>query len=156
MGLSPRQRKRLKMINFYPAFWASGISVKISDDIKTVDAYLKLSWYNRNIVGTMFGGSLYAMCDPFFMLLLMENLGNGYIVWDKSATVVFKKPGRGTVRAHFFISEEKYRELREETGAKGKINPVFYVDVTDEDGEVVATVEKVMHIRKKSYNENGE
>ncbi len=138
-----------RMFNFYPPFFGAGIKVKIAPDIKSVDVSLTLRFWNRNYVNTHYGGSLYSMCDPFFMFLLMENLGRGYIVWDKSATIHFKKPGKGKVRAHFHISEEVYARIRKQAEKKQKLHPVFSVDIIDESNQVVATVEKVMHIRKK-------
>ena len=144
--------KRLffKIFSFYPPFFGAGIKVKISKDVKTVDVSMKLTFWNRNYVGTHFGGSLYAMCDPFFFFLLMENLGRDYIVWDKGATILFKQPGKGRVHAHFFIPEEKYDEIRKLAESGSSINPEFKVDVLDDDNNVIAAVEKILYIKKKS------
>ena len=90
------------------------------------------------------------MCDPFFMLILLEHLGRDYIVWDKAASIQFLKPGRGTVTATFHISPEQIAELRAQADREGKIEPLFNVDVIDEQGEVVAKVEKRLYIRKKT------
>lgn len=138
-----------KLFSLYPPFLGAGIRVKISKDVKRVDVTMKLTFLNRNYVGTHFGGSLYAMCDPFFFFLLMENLGMGYIVWDKGASIKFKKPGKGRVAAHFFIPEERYEEIKQEAESGSAINPHFSVDVVDERGEVIATVEKILYIKKK-------
>ena len=89
------------------------------------------------------------MCDPFFMLILLEHMGRDYIVWDKAASIQFLKPGRGTVIATFHISPEQIAELRAQADREGKIEPLFNVDVTDEQGEVVAKVEKRLYVRKK-------
>ncbi len=139
-----------RLFNFYPPFFGAGIRVKIAPDIKSVDVSLKLHFWNRNYVNTHYGGSLYSMCDPFFMFLLMENLGSEYIVWDKSATIHFKKPGKGRVRAHFHITEEEYARIRKQAEKQQKLHPAFSVDIVDESSQVVATVEKIIHIRKKS------
>src|SRR5208337_2336835 len=100
------------LFRIYPPFLGAGIKVKLSKDLKCVDVEMGLHWWNRNYVGSHYGGSLYSMCDPFFMLLLLENLGPQYIIWDRKASIQFKKPGREKVKAHFFISEEKYDEIR--------------------------------------------
>ncbi|HPQ52867.1 MAG TPA: DUF4442 domain-containing protein, partial [Spirochaetota bacterium] len=100
-----------------------------------------------------YGGSLYSMCDPFYFFLLMENLGPGYIVWDKSASIVFKKPGRGTVHAHFFIPDERYAEIRNDADREGTVFPEFSVDVVDENNEIVAVVTKQLYIKKKQKNQ---
>jgi acyl-coenzyme A thioesterase PaaI-like protein len=143
--------RRYKWINFYPPLLGAGIRVlhKQSDDY-TIKVQLKLTRLNFNAVGTHFGGSLYAMCDPFFMLILLEHLGRDYIVWDKAASIQFLKPGRGTVIATFHISPEQIAEMRAQADREGKIEPLFNVDVIDEQGEVVAKVEKRLYIRQKS------
>lgn len=111
---------------------------------------LKLTFWNSNYVGTLFGGSLFSMTDPFYMLMLLENLGREYIVWDKSATIRFKKPGRGTVRCEFRLTEERLLEIKSELKEKSKIEPVFYAEIKDEAGDVVAEVEKILYIRRKT------
>jgi len=115
---------------------------------------MKLRWWNRNYVGTHYGGSLYSMADPFFMVMLIENLGKDYIVWDKSATIRFKKPGRGTVSASFRLSEPQIREIKQALNSheKEKIERVFTVEVKDESGSVVAQIEKLLHIRRKDQS----
>jgi len=104
------------LLNLYPPFLGTGICVKkISEDFREILVEMRLGWYNRNYVNTHFGGSIYAMTDPFYMLMLIKNLGDEYIVWDKSATVDFVKPGRGTVFAHFILTEEMIIDIAERT-----------------------------------------
>ncbi len=138
-----------KMFSFYPPFLGAGIKVKISKDVKTVDVSMKLTFWNRNYVKTHFGGSLYAMCDPFFFFLLMENLGREYIVWDKEASIIFKKPGKSRVHARYHITEERYDEIRKLAESGESINPQFVIDVVDDNGNVIATVKKILYIKKK-------
>ena len=129
----------------------AGIRSRTVDE-HTVVVEMKLTAMNRNIIGVHFGGSLYAMCDPWFMLILMRLLGKDYIVWDKAAGIKFKKPGKGTVRARFHIPAERVEQIRTDADALGKIEPVFHVDVLDDTGEVIASVEKLLYVRrKKSY-----
>jgi acyl-coenzyme A thioesterase PaaI-like protein len=141
---------RYKWINLYPPLLGAGIRVlhKPSDEY-TIKVQLKLTRLNLNAVGTHFGGSLYAMCDPWFMLILLQHLGRDCIVWDKAAAIQFVKPGRGTVSATFHVSPEQIADLRAQVEQAGKIEPLFNVDVVDEQGEVVARVEKRLYVRKK-------
>ena len=110
---------------------------------------MKLTWWNRNYVGTHYGGSLYSMCDPFFMLILIEQLGPGYVVWDKSARIEFRRPGRGTVRARFEIPASRVEEIRRAADAGGKVEPIFRTEIVDEAGVAVATVEKLLYVRRR-------
>jgi uncharacterized protein DUF4442 len=137
-------------LNLYPPFLGAGIRVKRLDpDWKAIDVEMNLRFWNSNYVGTHFGGSLYSMTDPFYMLMLIENLGRDYIVWDKSATIRFRKPGRGRVRTEFRLADSQIDEIRDQLKTQEKIEPVFRVEVRDESGALIAEVEKVLHVRKK-------
>jgi len=108
-----------------------------------------LGWYNRNYVGTQFGGSLYSMVDPFFMLMLMENLGRQYIVWDKAADIDFIAPGKGPVFARFTIDDTLLDEIRRQTANGEKYLPQLQVDIHDGAGHLVARVGKTLYVRLK-------
>jgi hypothetical protein len=143
-----------RWINLWPPFLGAGIRVKhIAPDMKSVDVEMKLRWWNANYVGTQFGGSLFAMTDAFYMLMLMANLGGDYIVWDKSASIRYRKPGWGTVRAEFRLSDSQIDDIRERLKTLPKYEPVFSVEITDEAGAVIAEVEKLLHVRKKQSSE---
>jgi len=143
-------RKLRWLFPLYPPYLGAGIRVTdIADDFSRIRVRMKLRWWNRNYVGTHFGGSLYSMCDPFFMLILMEQLGRDYIVWDKAATIRFRRPGRGPVFADFHIPQERIEEIRRTVEDKGVTEPVFTVDVLNEEGKRVADVEKLLYVRRK-------
>jgi acyl-coenzyme A thioesterase PaaI-like protein len=138
------------LINFWPPFFAAGIRVtKIEGDYDAIHVQLKEHFYNRNYVGTHFGGSLFAMTDPFFMLMLIKKLGPGYVVWDQESRIRFKKPGRGTVQATFTITPDTLETIRSSLGASGPIRHPFSVMIRNQQGEVVAEVEKTLYIRRK-------
>lgn len=144
-----------RWINLWPPFLGAGIRVKrIAADMKAIDVEMKLRWWNANYVGTHFGGSLFAMTDAFYMLMLMANLGSDYIVWDKAATIRYKKPGRGTVRAEFRLNDSQIDDIREKLKTLTKYEPVFTVEVRDKSGLVIAEVEKLLHVRRKDSASN--
>jgi hypothetical protein len=137
-------------LNLWPPFLGAGIRVRrLQTDWKAIDVEMKLRFWNANYVGTHFGGSLYSMTDPFYMLMLIENLGRDYIVWDKSATIRFRKPGKGKMRTAFRLTDAQINEIRDKLKTQEKIEPTFLVEVRDESGDLVAQVEKVLHVRKK-------
>lgn len=143
-------RLKLRLMSFYLPFLGAGIRVvRVAPDRRTYEVRMKLTRWNRNYVGTHFGGSLYAMCDPFYMLILIEALGPGYTVWDKAATIRFRRPGRGTVLARFHIPEERVAAIRAEADAAGRAEPRFLAEVRDGEGEVVAEVEKLLSVRRR-------
>jgi acyl-coenzyme A thioesterase PaaI-like protein len=139
-----------RLLNIYAPLRGAGIRLEeVSDDFKRVVVSLDLRWFNVNYVGVHFGGSLYSMTDPFFMLMIMKNLGSNYIVWDKSACIDFIKPGRGKVTATFEINQELIDQLRKQASEGKAILPKFEVTVKDVDGGAVARVTKTLYIKRK-------
>ncbi len=127
-----------------------GIRVRrISEDFREVDVEMVQRFWNTNYVGVHFGGSLCAMTDPFYMLMLIEILGPGYIVWDKAASIRFRRPAKGTVRAEFRLTEAQIDEVRQAAESAPKVDRVFVVQIKDESGEVMAVVERVVQVRRK-------
>ena len=138
------------LMNLWPPFLFAGIRVThLADDWRSAEVEMRLRWYNRNWVGVHFGGSLFAMTDPFYMLLLIHLLGPDYVVWDKAAAIDFVRPGRGRVRARFEIDDDRLAAIRTATTDGSAHRPVLPVEVLDEAGEVVARLERTLHIRLK-------
>ncbi len=139
-----------RLLRFWPPFWMSGIRlVEISDDWRRASVRLRQHWFNRNYVGTHFGGSLFAMTDPFWMIMVMERLGRDYLVWDKAAEIEFVAPGRGDVFANFVLDDAVIDELRAEAAGGAKVLRWFPVDVINSSGEIVARVRKQLYVRLK-------
>jgi len=137
-------------INLWPPFLFTGIHVtQISADYRQIDVELRMRPWNRNYVGTHFGGSLFAMTDPFWMLGLMHTLGRDYYVWDRAGSIEFLKPGRGTVRTHFRIDDALLSDLRTRAASGEKVLHWFSNDVVDTTGEVIARVRKQVYVRLK-------
>ena len=136
--------------NLFPAYRGTGGRIAyIAADFREVRVRLPLSWRTRNYVGTIFGGSLYGAVDPIFMIMLIQLLGREYIVWDKSATIRFRKPGRTTLYATFTIDEAELEAIRSATANGEPVDRVYHVDLADEQGAVHASVEKVIYVRRK-------
>src|SRR5437879_103767 len=133
LGGSTNSRALRRGVNLWPPFLGAGIRVKhIASDMKAIDVEMKLRWWNANYVGTQFGGSLFAMTDAFYMLMLMANLGRDYIVWDKAASIRYKKPGKGTVTANFRLNDAQLDDIRERLRTLPKYEHTSKVEATDE------------------------
>jgi acyl-coenzyme A thioesterase PaaI-like protein len=140
--------------NAFPAYWSTGARVTyIAADFHEARVRLPLSWRTRNVVGTIFGGSLYSAVDPVYMLMLMQLLGRDYLVWDKAAAIRFVKPGRTTLRATFVIDDQELDAIRSGTAGGEPVNRVYHVELVDADGVVHAAVEKTIYIRRKPSDE---
>ncbi len=149
MRFSAKQLR--KGMKWWPPFLGAGIRVEsFSDDFRDAVVELKLGRLNRNAVGTHFGGSLYAMTDPFFAIMLMHNLGGRYLVWDKSGSIEYVAPGRGTVHARFVLTEERIAEIRAQAEGGEKVLPEFQLEVRHKsDDTLVALVRKTLYVRLK-------
>ncbi len=142
-------RLRLVMNIWFP-FLFSGIHItKFSEDFRYVKVELRSRWYNKNYVGTHFGGSLFAMTDPFWMIMILRTIGKQYVVWDKAAEIEFVKPGRGVVSVEFKLEESMLDELRNAAAGNEKVLRWFEMEIKDSEGALVAKIRKLIYVRLK-------
>lgn len=136
--------------NFFPAYRGTGARVTfISEDYREIKVKIPLSWRTKNYVGTIYGGSMYAGIDPIYMLMLIKNLGKNYIVWDKAATIRFKRPGKETLFAGFKLTGEELDEIKEILKTKKAIDRIYNVELKDKNGKVHCIIEKTLYIANK-------
>ncbi len=154
MPESLRTRLERHLFNLMPAYRGTGARIRyIAADWREVRVELPLSWRTRNVVGTIFGGSIYGAVDPVYMLMLMRNLGRGYQVWDKAALIRFRRPGRGTLTARFALEAAEVEAIREALERERSVDRVYEVVLTDASGEVCARVEKTIYVRRVAPGE---
>ncbi len=139
-----------RLMNLWPPFVGAGISVtQIDDDFRYAQVRMKLSWYNRNYMGTQYGGSLYSMTDAFYAIMIIRNLDNKYFVWDKSASIEYIAPARGTVITNYKLDDQMIGTIKSNTEIGQKYLYEIPVEILDHDNKVIAKVYKVIYIRKK-------
>ncbi|MFD4642380.1 DUF4442 domain-containing protein [Lentzea sp. NPDC058436] len=137
-------------MNLWPPFLFAGIRVEeISPDYRYARVRMRLRPWNRNFFGTHFGGSLFAMTDPFWVLLLFNQLKGEHVVWDQAGEIEFVAPGRGTVTAEFRLTDEHVEQVLERTRGSEKVLIWFDTDVVGQDGTVIARVKKQVYARRK-------
>ncbi|EGU48187.1 hypothetical protein VII00023_20772 [Vibrio ichthyoenteri ATCC 700023] len=137
-------------LNVWPPFWGAGIKILfISDDFRQVRVRLKLRWWNKNANRSQYGGSIFSLTDPIYALMLMGILGEQYFVWDKQASIDFVQPGRGDLFADFDLSMGQLDDIYRQTHFGDKSFPEFVIHIKDEQGEVVAKVQRKLYVRKK-------
>jgi acyl-coenzyme A thioesterase PaaI-like protein len=143
-------RTLVRGMHWWPPFLCAGIRLRsLTDDFREAVVELRQRRLNRNLFGTHFGGSLYAMIDPFYAIMLLENLGPEYLVWDRAGAIEYLTPGRGTVTARFELTEARLAEIRAQAAGGEKVLPEFDIDIVDEAGTVVAKVKKTIYVRLK-------
>ncbi len=139
--------------NLVPVYRGTGGRVTyIASDFREVHVRVPLNWRTRNYVGTIFGGSMFAAVDPFYMIMLMKNLGDGYVVWDKSARIEFRKPGRSALTAVFEIDEAELDAIRVALQGAPRVERSYPIELRDREGVLCAVVTKSIHIRRKQKN----
>lgn len=150
MAESFRTRLYRWAFNLFPAYRGTGARITyIAANWREVRIKLPLNWRTRNYVGTIFGGSMYGAVDPIFMIMLIRLLGRDYVVWDKAASIRFRRPGRSTLVARFVVDEQELQAIRDAAAEQPSIDRIYAVDLTDTEGTVCASVEKTIYIRKK-------
>jgi acyl-coenzyme A thioesterase PaaI-like protein len=136
--------------NFFPAYRRTGARITyIAGDLREMHIKLPLNRKTRNYVGTIFGGSMFAAVDPIYMLIFIKLLGPNYVVWDKAASIQYKRPGRSTLYATFKVDQEELDAIRAELEQKDKLDRVYQVELIDEESSVCASIEKTIYFRKK-------
>jgi hypothetical protein len=139
--------------NLHPAYRGTGGRVTyIERDLREVRVRIPLGWRTRNYVGTIFGGSMYGAVDPIYMVMLMERLGPGYVVWDKAATIRFRKPGRSVLHGVFRIGDEEIASIRKVLEIEPSLDRSYTVELVDAEGAVHAVVEKVIYVRRRTVD----
>jgi acyl-coenzyme A thioesterase PaaI-like protein len=136
--------------NWIPVYRRTGGQVTyIATDLREVHVRIPLNWKTRNYVGTMYGGTMYSAVDPFYMVMLIRLLGPDYVVWDKSASIRFRRPARGTLAAKFIVTEEETQNITSLLAQQGKVEREYVVALTDADGVECAVVTKTVHVSSK-------
>jgi len=152
MGLREAIANKLRCWSFnrFACYRGTGARLRyVAPDWSEIRIELPLSRRTRNYVGTIFGGSLYGAVDPIYMIMLIHRLGPEFVVWDKAASIQFKKPGRETLRARFVIPDSELAAIRASLETQRSVDRVYTVELADAAGTVCARIEKVIYIRKK-------
>lgn len=135
--------------------WATGGRIEfVSQDWQEVHVSLRLRRLTRNIVGTIFGGSLYSSVDPIYMLMWMNILGDSYIIWDKAATIQFVRPGKGKLRARFLIEDDEVQNIHQLFKEQDYFDRDYTVIYLNEQNKLVAKINKTIYFAKKEYYDN--
>ncbi|HEX6039158.1 DUF4442 domain-containing protein [Longimicrobium sp.] len=149
MSESIRTRVLRWGFNWFPAYRGTGARIDyIARDFREIRIRVPLTWRTRNYVGTLFGGSMFGAVDPVYMLMLIRTLGPGYVVWDKEASIRFRRPGRTTLFARFVLDDAELDAIRDALTREASVERVYTVELADAEGTVHAVVHKTIHVRR--------
>ena len=140
-----------RLINGWPPFFFSGIRLaELSDDYRYCKVELKSRFWTRNINSSQFGGSMFAMTDPIYPLMVMGALGKEYLVWDRQADINFIHPGIGKLTAEFWLTDATIQMIKQQTAQGEKYFPQFIVHIKDQNDRIVCDVNRTLYVRKKA------
>jgi acyl-coenzyme A thioesterase PaaI-like protein len=142
-------------MNWYPMFFGTGGKILFwSGDWREVHLRLRRNIWTYNYVGTIFGGSLFSAADPFYMLMLYHVLGRDFVVWDKAASIRFRRPGRSTLYARYELTNELTDGIRADVAINGQTERVLAIDWVDAEGVVHAQIERTVYVADKAFYEH--
>jgi hypothetical protein len=150
----PAWRARMVRMGFnlHPAFRGTGGRVEhVAHDLSHIRIRLPLTWRTKNVVGSLYGGSLFAVTDGVHPMMLMAALGDGVIVWDKAANIRYKKPGYSTLYADFLLDPDDVEDIRNSLLQNPELDRTYLVELKDEHGTVHTVVERTVYIADKNY-----
>ena len=131
---------------------STGKLIEVSDDLLHVKVKIPISYKNKNYVGSIFGGSLFSATDPVLMIQLMQILGNDFVVWDKNASIQFKRPAKENAFANFDLTQDEIESIKKRVLEEKELDLVKEISITNKDKSTVfATVSKTIYIADKSY-----
>jgi len=141
-----------RLMNWYPMYFGTGGKILFwASDWSEVHLRLRVNLWTRNYVGTIFGGSLFAASDPFYMVMLIRMLGEKYVVWDKAAHIRFKKPAKTAVYALLKVTPEDRESIVHQVKESGHATKTFVIRWIDKDGVVHAEIERQCYIADKEF-----
>ncbi|MCE9599499.1 MAG: DUF4442 domain-containing protein [Spirochaetia bacterium] len=148
-GYWRRIRETLRFLRITPVYYLSGGRIEyVSEDFRDLIIRIPHTWITRNLVNSVFGGSLFAATDPIYMAMLMQALGRDYFVIDKEGRMEYIKPLTSAGFARFELSQEVIDSIIQECGAKKKSVRSFPVVIQNDKGTVVARGERTLYIRR--------
>ena len=138
--------------NWSPMYKRStGKVIEVSDDLLYVKIKIPLSIKNRNFVGSIFGGSLFSATDPLYMIQLIKILGDDYVVWDKDATIRYRRPAKETVYTEFIFTKLEIKNIKKEISKNGEFNLIKKPNIVNKDGVVIAELNKTIYVADKNF-----
>ncbi|WP_225875114.1 DUF4442 domain-containing protein [Flavobacterium bernardetii] len=140
------------LFNMSPMYKRScGKIIFASEDLHVVKIKIPLSYKNKNYVGSIFGGSLFAATDPIYMIQLMQILGKDFVVWDKKTNIKFKRPAYEHAFATFEFTTSEINEIRQKVEAENEVDYTKILHITDKNGTIFAELDKTLYISTKGF-----
>ena len=131
---------------------STGKITYVSANLQDIKIVIPISYKNRNYMNTIFGGSMFAAVDPIPMIQLTQILGNGFVVWDKSAEIYFKKPAKENLYADFVFTDAELEDIKQRVATEQEITITKRTQLTNKEKTVVyCEVDKKIYVANKAF-----
>jgi len=153
-GVSPGLRAWIIRVGFnlHPAFRGTGgRMIHVSKDLRLMRAKLPHGWRTKNIVGSIYGGSLFAVTDGPHPMMLMAALGRNVIVWDKTAVIRYRKPAFTDLTVDFTLTDSDLEKIRTELKEHQECEHDFSMELLDKEGQTHASIVRTIYIATRSH-----
>ncbi len=140
-------------LNLFPPLFFNRIYLKnISSDYKEMNVILKKSIFNINYYKSVFGGSIFSACDPYFPIMYYNIFKERkLIVWVKSAEIKYIIPANSTLRLNFKISNRQIKEVEDALLLNGKHEITNEVSAINNENMVCAQAAIQIYLRDPNF-----
>ena len=154
------RRKTLQFILniFPPLFFNRIILKKVSEDYTYMKVKIRRSILNINFHKTIFGGSIFSACDPYFPTMyynIFEQKNRKLEIWLKSANIKYKRPATTHLFLEFKILGDDIQTAESELNINGKYEKWHKVEAINTKGIVCAEAEMLVYLRDNKIQKIG-
>ena len=146
------------VLNLFPPLLFNRIVLKeVSDDFLEMRVVLRRALFNMNFHKTIFGGSIFSACDPYFPTMyyhIFKRRGRKLIIWLKSAEIQYLRPADTSLKLHFKITKEDILLAEKTLDENSKFEIWHTVDAISKKGIVCARANMQVYLRDDKKKEN--
>ena len=140
-------------LNLFPPLFFNRIHLKkISSDYKEINVILRRSFINKNYYKSIFGGSIFSACDPYFPIMYYHIFKkNKLIIWVKNAEIEYLNPARSNLKLNFKISNDHIDEIKLALKKHGKHEILNEVLALDNKNQICAKAKINVYLRDPNF-----
>lgn len=147
--LRPWQLKWLMRL-YPPLLFNRIVCTRVGADFRELEVRVRKSWLNRNLNGTIFGGTISAAFDPWYGMLywqLFAHRRQPVQVWVKALEVTYHQPAATDLFLRFRVADDELAQVEAGLAERGKKAIVYHTDALDRHGQACATAKCVVVVR---------
>lgn len=139
------------LLNGYPPFLFNAVHiVNIGKGFRSCRVRIRRSILNRNMNGTIFGGSLFSAADPFYAIMywqIFERKGMKVLTWLKTAQIQYLRPANEKLYIDFKLTDEDIEEAITALMEHGRYKKTHDIQFVNSKGEVFVKAQNEVYLR---------